>query len=159
MLDPIIKTIVVPAGPEAAFRRFTEEIASWWPLASHSVGQERARTCVFEARAGGRIYERLLDGSTALWGTVSLCNPPHRVAFSWHPGRAPDTSQTIEVSFTRDGSETRVELVHDGWERFGAGAYAMHANYRKGWDFVLGQFAAPVREKAGAGISGDQLPA
>jgi uncharacterized protein YndB with AHSA1/START domain len=147
MLEPIRKSVLVPAPPEAAFRRFTHEMGSWWPLARHSVGGERTRTCIFEARAGGHIYERLLDGSTALWGTVSLCDPPHRLAFSWHPGRAPDTAQTVEVRFTGEGSGTRVDLVHGGWERFGAAADAMHANYARGWDFVLGEFAAPAAER------------
>ncbi|HUO81225.1 MAG TPA: SRPBCC domain-containing protein [Gammaproteobacteria bacterium] len=146
MLEPIHSTVVVPAPPEAAFRRFTDDIASWWPLASHSVGQEQSQTCVFEARPGGRIYERLRDGSTALWGTVSRCDPPHRLAFSWHPGRAPETAQTVTVSFSREGTGTRLELVHGGWERFGTGADAMHANYARGWDFVLRQFTAPAAE-------------
>jgi hypothetical protein len=55
-LPPLRKSITVGWSPEAAFRRFTAEIASWWPLRSHSVGEETRhcvtppRRSIFEAR-------------------------------------------------------------------------------------------------------------
>ena len=36
-LEPVRKKVVVPASPEVAFRRFTAEIGSWWPLGSYSI--------------------------------------------------------------------------------------------------------------------------
>jgi hypothetical protein len=38
-----------------------------------------------EAREGGRIFERWLDGSTADWGTMLSVARPHRLVFTWHP--------------------------------------------------------------------------
>jgi uncharacterized protein YndB with AHSA1/START domain len=137
------KTIEVAAAPDRAFRLFTEGIAGWWPVRTHSVGEDRAETVIFEPGVGGRIYERTLDGDEHVWGTVTAWEPPGRVVFTWHPGRGPDTEQDVEVRFEPSGTGTRVELVHTGWERLGDRAAAFRENYDGGWDIVLGErFAA-----------------
>ena len=133
------KTVEVAAPPERAFHLFTDGMAEWWPLATHSVGEERAETVVLEPRVGGRIVERTRDGEEHVWGTVTAWEPPGRVAFTWHPGRGADTEQDVEVRFEPSGSGTRVELVHTGWERLGDRAAAVYANYDRGWDLVLGE--------------------
>jgi hypothetical protein len=66
-IAPVRKSIVVPWSVEVAFRRFTAEIGTWWPLRSHSLGQKQAVTCVFEGREGGKIYEVLSDGRRSEW--------------------------------------------------------------------------------------------
>jgi uncharacterized protein YndB with AHSA1/START domain len=143
---PIRKVVRVKATPDRAFRRFTEEMATWWPLRSHSVGQRDAETVVMEPLVGGRIIERMRGGRTVVWGTVTAWDPPRRVAFTWHPGREPGTAQSVEVRFTTDGTGTRVELEHGGFERLGArlGRKARR-RYPIGWEYVLGLYA----ERAG----------
>jgi len=139
---PILKRVVVRASQERAFRRFTTELATWWPLASHSVGQQDAESVVMEERVGGRIVESIRDGRRSVWGTITAWEPPHRVAFTWHPGREPETAQDVEVRFTADGDRTRVELEHRGFERLGAelGRKARRG-YPIGWTHVLGIYA------------------
>lgn len=137
---PLRKSVTVRWSPEAAFRRFTDEIATWWPRRTHSVGGEAAENVIFEPRVGGRIYEVMRDGRTAVWGTVLEFEPPRRVAFSWHPGREPDTAQTVEVTFAAAGDGTLVELVHTGWEKLGEEALEMRERYDGGWTFVLDRF-------------------
>lgn len=139
-LEPVRKSIQVNLSPDAAFRRFTEEIAAWWPLKTHSVGEERAEMVVFETQRGGRIYERTRDGAIHVWGTVIACDPPDRVVFSWHPGREADTAQEVEIRFLASERGTRVELEHRGWEALGDGAENMRSRYSEGWDYVLGRF-------------------
>ena len=56
-IAPVRKSITVAMRPEAAFRRFTEGIAGWWPLATHSVSESEEASCVIEGRIGGRIFE------------------------------------------------------------------------------------------------------
>jgi alpha-beta hydrolase superfamily lysophospholipase len=51
------KTALVPQPPDEAFRLFVDDIAAWWPLASHSVGRDRATAVVFGHGLGGRIVE------------------------------------------------------------------------------------------------------
>lgn len=129
-------TIDRPVGD--AFGLFTEGIATWWPLRTHSVAKEDAETAVFEAGVGGRIYERTTDGEEHLWGTVLVWEPPARIVYAWHPGRGDDTAQEIEIRFLPDGDRTRIELEHGGWERLGARAPETIRNYDTGWDYVLG---------------------
>jgi len=136
-LAPVRKRIRVGWKPEEAFRRFTSGIAGWWPLRSHSVSGERAETVVFEERVGGRIYERSAGGDESTWGTVTAWEPPHRVAFTWHPGRDPKKPSDIEVRFFSDGAGSRLELVHTGWESFGPIAAKARRGYGIGWAYVL----------------------
>jgi uncharacterized protein YndB with AHSA1/START domain len=136
----VIKTVTVRAEPLQAFRRFTEGIGGWWPLASHSVGQKNAETVVFECRVGGRIVERIRGGRESVWGTVTSWDPPRRVAFTWHPGQNPETAQDIDVRFDADGAGTRVTLTHRGFERLGKKARLAHRGYPIGWAYVLGHY-------------------
>jgi hypothetical protein len=147
-LAPIVRSVQVPWDPSAAFRRFTAEIDSWWPLRTHSVGQDEAALVEFEGRVGGRIVERVRGGRECVWGTVTVWDPPNRVGFTWHPGRSPDTAQQVDVRFSAAGAGTRVELEHGGWERYGKGAAGSRRGYGLGWQYVLaimaGRGGAPI---------------
>jgi uncharacterized protein YndB with AHSA1/START domain len=138
--NPVRCTVRVRPAPREAFRIFTEEINTWWPLASHSVCGDRARRCVFEGRIGGSVHEIADEGTVQLWGTVTTWEPPERVVFSWHPGRAASTAQEVELRFVPDGSGTRVELEHRRWDRFGDGSVAARDRYEQGWPPVLDRF-------------------
>lgn len=140
-LEPVIRSVELEEGPLAAFRRFTEGMAEWWPLGTHSVGGAEAETVRVEGREGGGIVERTRTGGEHTWGTITRWDPPRRVAFTWHPGRDPATAQDVEVEFEPANGGTRVVLVHGGWQRYGAGAAAAHAGYGPGWEMVLGLYA------------------
>jgi uncharacterized protein YndB with AHSA1/START domain len=133
------KTISVDLPVDRAFRLYTERIASWWPLGTHSVAGEDAETLVLEPHEGGRIYERTTTGQEHTWGTIVGWEPPRRLVHTWHPGREPDSAQQVEIGFEPEGAGTRVELVHTGWERLGERAKDVFANYDSGWDYVLGE--------------------
>jgi len=138
----VIRNAVTVAVPvETAFRVFTEEVGSWWPLRTKSVGQEEAEDLVIEPREGGRVYERVRGGQEHLWGDILVWKPPHRLAFTWHPGRGHETSQEVEVRFTASSDGTVVELEHRGWDRLVATADEIPDHYVSGWDEVLGRFA------------------
>ena len=139
--SPVRKIVSVKATPERAFRRFTAEIARWWPLASHSVGEANAETVTMDDRVGGRIVERIRGGKEAVWGTITAWDPPHRVAFTWHPGDEPARAQDVDVRFVQVGDWTRVELEHSGFERLGADARKARKGYPIGWAYVLGLYA------------------
>ena len=76
---PLVRIVFVRAPIEKAFHRFTAEIGTWWPLASHSIGQANAETVTMETHLGGRIVERQKDGTTCTWGTITAWDPPHRI--------------------------------------------------------------------------------
>jgi uncharacterized protein YndB with AHSA1/START domain len=141
LFTPLHKTVTVPWSQERAFTRFTTEIGSWWPLRTHSVGGAQSQRCVFEGRIGGQIYEETSNGTRHVWGTVLEWEPPSRAVFTWHPDRTPDTAQNIEVRFTSEGSGTRLELIHTGWERLGQEARKARRGYPMGWTYVLNHWA------------------
>lgn len=149
-LAPLTITVDVRCTPGAAFRYFTDDIGAWWPLATYSVGRDAAATCAFEPRVGGTLLERTHDGAIHAWGTVTAWEPPHRVAFTWHPGRTAETAQTVDVRFTATASGTRVTLTHDGWSALGARGAGMRDEYRNGWRAVLAaRFVQHVASAAG----------
>ena len=141
VLPPIGKAVTVKATPERAFARFTQEMASWWPLRSHSVGEANAESVRMEGRVGGRIVERTRSGVEYVWGTIDAWEPPHRVAFSWHPGEDPERATHVEVRFSAVGAHTRVELTHRGFERLGPKGSRIRRAYPIGWAYVLGLYA------------------
>ena len=130
------KTITVQASPERAFEVFTERIGEWWPFRSHSIHGDEVETAVFEGRDGGRVYERTAAGDEAEWGTVLAFEPPTRFLLEWRVNSARPATE-LEVTFTPNGSGTRVELEHRGWD-----TEERYANYDGGWDVVLGKYLA-----------------
>lgn len=143
-IAPLVKKIVVPVGVERAFEVFTAEMSAWWPLPSHSVGEDEAREVRLEGAVGGRILEYGDAGELAFWGTVSDWDPPKSVSFTWHPGSDPQEAGHVTVNFSPVDDGTEVELVHSGWERRADGVRA-RAGYDTGWDYVLAQYVAGAR--------------
>lgn len=140
MLEPVVKERVIPAEPGQVFDRFTRGIATWWPLATHSVWEGDAASVHIEGRVGGRFVERHRDGRESVWGTVTHWEPPHRISFTWHPDREPATAQQVDVTFEPADGGTRLRLVHSGWEALGEMAAQTRAGYEGGWEGVLGLF-------------------
>jgi uncharacterized protein YndB with AHSA1/START domain len=136
----IRKSVTVKCSPDEAVRLYTEGVAIWWPHSTHSVEKDDVETVVFEAREGGRFYERTKNGDEHLWGVVLVWDPPARIVHTWHPGRGEDTAQEVELTFTPEGDGTRLELVHTGWERLGDRMETTMASYQTGWDRVLGRY-------------------
>lgn len=142
---PVKKEIVVACPIERAFAVFTDGIASWWPLPTHSIYGEAATDVVFEAGVGGQIYEVNATGERGWWGEVQVWEPPHRVVYSWNPNPNRVETTEIEVRFAVEGDGTRVSLEHRGWERLGDSAGELRASYQTGWDPVLLAFAEAAR--------------
>jgi uncharacterized protein YndB with AHSA1/START domain len=147
-VPPVEKSIRVACAPARAFQAFTAEIGQWWPLSTHSVGQDQAREVVIEPRAGGRVFETDAAGTQSEWGRILEWAPPHRFTMSWHPGRAAASGQTVELIFAAEGSGTRVTLRHSGWEGLGADAAKTRVSYYSGWDSV---FAGRYADFCGSG--------
>jgi uncharacterized protein YndB with AHSA1/START domain len=147
-VEPVRKSVTVPATPPRAFELFTAHMQEWWPLSTHSVGAEDAVGVAFGAGVGAAIIETLADGTTSVWGTVTQWEPPHRVAFTWHAGTPEAEATRVEVTFTADGpGSTAVQLVHSGWELRPDGASAREG-YHSGWEPVVSCFAGTVRRLA-----------
>jgi uncharacterized protein YndB with AHSA1/START domain len=155
--EPISRTVTVGCSVDRAFRVFTEEIGTWWPLETHSIAVDqglgqRAVTLRVDARRGGRIEEVLEDGSIRQWGGVDVWEPPSRVVFWWKPNDLPTPPTEVEVRFTADGDSTRVDLDHRGWDGLGPAAQRIRPLYASegGWTMVLGRYASLAESASGA---------
>jgi uncharacterized protein YndB with AHSA1/START domain len=145
--------ITVDAPIERAFAVFTEDFGSFKPREHNLLGVDIAET-VFEPRAGGRLYDRGVDGSECTWARVLAYEPPERVVFSWDISPRwqiesdHEKTSEVEVRFTAQSPDrTRVELEHrhldrhgDGWESVRAGVDA-----GDGWPLYLERYAAVLR--------------
>lgn len=146
----VTKTIIVNVPVAHAFDVFTRRIDLWWPR-THHIGKAEMKEAVLEARAGGRWFERGVDGTECPWGVVLAWSPPTHVALSWQidakwqyePDPAKGSRVDVRFSDLGDG-RTRVELVHshldrhlDGWEQV-----KKSVSSEGGWAGILESFAA-----------------
>jgi len=143
--EPIRAAVTVAVDPERAWEIFTADFATWWPVATHSVaaGEDVVpERIVLEPREGGEIYE-LFGGMKRHWGRIHTWRPPSTLAYTWavNPENPPTE---VVVTFTPDGDGTRVEVVHSGWEAYGANRDRLRTSYggEGGWASVLAAFAA-----------------
>ena len=131
MLQNEICVRVVPDFQADAAHRFIRQSAM----------QENSRpdTLVFEARAGGEVYEQRGE-ERHHWGFVTVWEPPHRFVLDWKVNPDWTAPTEVEITFTPEGGGTRVDLEHRGWERLTEGAPEFRASYNDGWVPVLDRF-------------------
>ena len=147
-IAPIVKTVNVGVSPDAAFRLFTDEIASWWPLDTHSVGGDKATGIRVDGRVGGLIEELGIDGPKRIWGTITDWEPPATFSFTFHPGVSAEQAGLVTLRFIPSDAGSRVELTHAGWES-SEGGQARRNNYDSGWDTVLGAYVEGAKAAEG----------
>ena len=147
--EPVVKSLTVEADCDTAFRVFTAQIHTWWPLHSHSLGGDKAKSCAFEPRVGGRLFETWDSGEERDWGRVTVWDPVSRIAFTWQLSRSEAEAGSVEITFDpqADGS-TKVVLTHSGFEKLGGEGPKWREAYHTGWDTVLSGAVAAVRATA-----------
>lgn len=148
--DPncVRKSVRVQAPQEVAWRVFTEQMGSWWPLENYKIGQAKAVDAVVEPRVGGRWYELGEDGSTCQWGSVLAWEPHSRLVLAWDITANwqydPELKTEIELRFIPEGANaTRVELEHRRLDRYGPRRDEMRRIFdtEGDWGRVLEMFA------------------
>jgi uncharacterized protein YndB with AHSA1/START domain len=151
----IRSAIVVAAPIERAFRVFTGEFDRIKPREHNMLGVDIAET-VFEPRAGGRVYDRGVDGSEYQWARVLAFEPPNRVVFSWdlNPQFQIETDHSrtseVEVRFIAESDERiRVELEHRNLDRHGPGWEGERdaVGSEGGWPLYLARFGGVITDE------------
>ena len=141
-------SIEVEVGVDRAFEVFTTEFDRIKPREHNMLGEDIAET-VLEPRAGGRLYDRGVNGATCDWGSVLAFDPPQRLLLAWHISpywqieTDPDRASEIEVTFTAiDATRTRVELEHRQLDRHGDGWQAARGALEggDGWPLYLSRY-------------------
>jgi uncharacterized protein YndB with AHSA1/START domain len=147
-------SIVVEAPLERAFHVFVDDFDRIKPREHNMLAVDIEET-VFEPRAGGRIFDRGVDGSECQWARVLAYEPPDRVVFSWDISPRwqietdPDRTSEVEVRFIAESPErTRVELQHRNLDRHGPGWESARdgVSAGDGWPLYLGRYADLVAE-------------
>ena len=144
--------IVVEAPVERAFQVFTEDFDRIKPR-DHNLLEVDIAESVFEPRAGGRVYDRGVDGSECQWARVIAYEPLERIVFTWDisPQWQLETdlsnASEVELRFIPEGDRrTRVELEHRHLDRHGSGWEGLREGVggEQGWPLYLGRFAERV---------------
>jgi uncharacterized protein YndB with AHSA1/START domain len=150
----VVRTVRVPIPPERAFELFTAQMTEFWP-SEHSIGSSAIAEVVVEPYAGGRWFERGVDGSECDWGRVARWNPPGELVLLWQLGADwtfdPTSRTEVEVDFTADGAGgTLVELRHRHLERYGEQAETLRGIFDSpgGWRGILAQFVGRAERVA-----------
>lgn len=142
--------VEVAVGVERAFDVFTRDFDRVKPREHNLLGEPIAET-VLEPRAGGRLYDRGVNGATCDWGRVLAFEPPRRLLLAWDISPRwqietdPAHSSEVEVTFTAlDDGHTRVDLEHRHLERHGDGWQDMRPGLEgpQGWPLYLHRYAA-----------------
>ena len=143
------QSIVVDAPIARAFKVFTEDFGRFKPAEHNLLAVPIAET-VFEARVGGHLYDRGVDGSECRWARVLAYEPPHRLLLSWNISPQwqletdPDKVSEWEVRFTVETAQrTRVEIEHRNLDRHGQGWEAERDGVAgdRGWPLYLQRYA------------------
>jgi uncharacterized protein YndB with AHSA1/START domain len=142
VVEPLRLQFAINCRADHAFTVWTTRLSSWWPP-GHSASGDPGTVVVLEPRLGGRIFERMPDGTEVDWGEIRSWNPPHRLAYLWHIGRDRSDATDVELTFVDLGDgTTRLEVVHSGWERLGAAGVAWRDANTGGWRALIPAFAA-----------------
>ncbi|MDT5190076.1 MAG: hypothetical protein QOI28_2327 [Mycobacterium sp.] len=142
MIEPLRFSYELSCPADHAFDVWTTRIAGWWPK-GHSTSGDPGASVVLEPREGGRIFERLTDGTEIDWGVITQWDPPRRLGYTWHIGR--DATQATDVLLVfvdlGDGA-SRLDIAQTGWERLGADAQTFREANSAGWGGLFPSFQA-----------------
>ena len=141
MIEPLRFAFDVSCPVEHAFDVWTARTSSWWPR-SHTVSQEKGLEVVFEARSGGRIFERTRSGREFEWGEITAWEPPLRLRYIWWIATDLASATEVEITFSPRGDATRIDIEHRGWEKLGDRGPGWRDTNRGGWDGTLPHYVA-----------------
>ncbi|MGA8114654.1 MAG: SRPBCC family protein [Actinocatenispora sp.] len=148
------RSVTVPLDPARAFDLFTARMDAYWPP-EHHIGAAELDRVVVEPHAGGRWYERGVDGTECQWGRVAVWDPPGRLVLIWQLDTEwrfdPDLETELEMSFVEESpGRTTVRLEHRNLERYGDQAEAMRAAFESpdAWEGILARYVGSAEHDA-----------
>lgn len=131
--DSITASREIPLGPAAAFSRFVDDFAVWWPREHCFCGEENLDRVHIDI-VRGLWGETTKDGSEAVWGRVIDMDRPSRIVLGWQmdarpspwiPEPDPQKASIVDVRFEPLGDATRVVVTHRDFGRHGDSAEPM----------------------------------
>lgn len=130
----MVKSVMLPLAPPAAFELFTQKIGEWWPPDRRHTKDPASEIFLLQS---GRFYERARDGHEVELGCVRSWELPNRILLDFFIATGPERPTEVEITFAAEESGTRVTVTHrpkpeseNLWAEWAPG-------YERSWDAVL----------------------
>ena len=134
----MVKSVVLPLGPAAAFALFTGKIAHWWPPDRRHTQDPKSEIFLLES---GRFYERARDGREVELGAVRSWDFPNRILLDFFIATGPDKPTEVEIAFVAHEGGTKVIVMHRPKAASEALWQERAPRYERSWDVVLAALA------------------
>jgi uncharacterized protein YndB with AHSA1/START domain len=136
-VPPVVKTATVICPPARGFALFAEDFGRWWPLGREPILGPTRSIVQSNRVSAGACSNAPAMGAKPPGGRFWRTSRDTGLAFSWVVELSADQEQLVEIRFTPEGSGTRVELTHSGWEKLGEAAANLRQRYDRGWATVF----------------------
>ena len=130
----MVKSVVLPLAPPAAFALFTQKIAQWWPADRRHTQDPASEIFLLPS---GRFYERARDGQEVELGHVRAWELPSRILLDFFIATGPDKPTEVEITFTAQDGGTRVTVTHRPKTESEALWTERAPRYERSWEVVL----------------------
>jgi hypothetical protein len=130
----IVKSVMLPLAPLAAFELFTQKIGMWWPANRRHTQDPASEIFLLQS---GRFYERARDGREVELGYVRSWELPSRILFDFFIATGPEKPTEVEITFAADEGGTRVTVIHRPKPSSEALWTERAPRYARSWDVVL----------------------
>jgi uncharacterized protein YndB with AHSA1/START domain len=130
----MVKSVVLPLAPLAAFELFTQKIGTWWPPDRRHTQDPASEIFLLQS---GRFYERARDGHEVELGCVRSWELPSRILLDFFIATGPEKPTEVEITFAAQEGGTRVTVTHRP-KPASEGLWTERApRYERSWDVVL----------------------
>jgi activator of Hsp90 ATPase-like protein len=134
----IVKSVVLPLAPNAAFELFTQKIGEWWPADRRHTQDPTSEIFLLES---GRFYERARGGREVELGYVRSWELPRRILLDFFIATGPERPTEVEITFVAQEGGTHVTVIHRP-KPASAELWTERApRYERSWDVVLAAFS------------------
>lgn len=130
----IVKSVVLPLAPAAAFELFTQKIGEWWPADRRHTQDPTSEIFLLES---GRFYERARDGREVELGCVRSWDLPNRILLDFFIATGPEKPTEVEITFAAQEGGTQVSVMHRPKPASEALWTERAPRYERSWDAVL----------------------
>jgi uncharacterized protein YndB with AHSA1/START domain len=134
----MVKSVVLPLAPGAAFKLFTQKAGDWWPTERRHTGDPQSDIFILE---DGRFYERARDGEEVELGRVRSWEFPRRIVIDFFIATGPERPTEVEITFVAEAGGTRVVVSHRAKPASEALWTERAPRYAQSWDIVLAALA------------------
>jgi Activator of Hsp90 ATPase homolog 1-like protein len=130
----MVKSVILPMAPHAAFELFTQKIGEWWPAERRHTQDTTSEIFLLQS---GRFYELARDGHEVELGHVRSWELPSRILLDFFIPTGPDNPTEVEITFAAQEGGTRVTVTHRP-KPGGESLWVEWATrYEQSWDIVL----------------------